>query len=92
MTIVVDNGTSNHSNDDNANNGDADDHTDVSFLSASDINSALDGLKAGYAIADLDVRYLGETTRGEISMEKGLGQTGGHSHSKITPRHHPNFS
>ena len=60
VTTEVHNATNDHSDDDNASDGDADDQTDVVFLGASNVNSTLRSLEAGNTIADLYVRYLGE--------------------------------
>ena len=74
VTTEVHNATNDHSDDDNASDGDANDQTDVVFLGASNVNSTLWSLEAGNAIADLYVRYLGEREKekktGKISKKK----------------------
>ena len=74
VTTEVHNATNDHSDDDNASDGDANDQTDVVFLGASNVNSTLWSLEAGNAIADLYVRYLGERekkkTRGKSAKRR----------------------
>lgn len=75
VSTEIDKATNDHSNNDNACNGDANDQTNVTFLGASDINSTLRRLEAGNAIADFYIRYLGQNNGKNQEGEERKKQT-----------------